>query len=65
MEDGIFKKYCSWRDSGDSFWGWFFVVFGGYFLLKELNIIPENFPLWQIFLIAFGVYLISNKWRHG
>lgn len=39
-------------------WGVFLIVLGGYFLLKDLGYIPIDFPLWQILLILFGVYIL-------
>jgi len=60
MEDNNHKhSWCC--GCGNSFWGWFFVIIGVYFLAQELDWIPGSFPLWQILLMVFGIYLIVGK----
>jgi hypothetical protein len=55
------NRWCNMNCIGNgSFWGWFFVVVGGYFLAQEIGIIPTDFPLWQILIILFGIYLIAK-----
>lgn len=48
------------------FLGVFFVFLGVFFLLNNLNIIHFSiwnalFDLWPLFLVIFGVHMISNK----
>ncbi len=55
------KGWCVGCSNGATF-GWFLVGFGVYFLLKDLGVIPSDFPLWQLILIGVGVLVILGKW---
>lgn len=46
---------------GSYFWGWCFLIFGGYFLAQSYGWIDNNFPFWQIALVGFGIYLLIGK----
>ncbi|MAG52473.1 MAG: hypothetical protein CMH62_00750 [Nanoarchaeota archaeon] len=54
------KESSSWCCCNSYFWGIFLVVIGAYFILRDLEIIPGNFPFWPIILILFGIYLLSK-----
>jgi len=46
-----------------SFWGWFFVILGVYFLAQFLGWIPSGLPIWTILIIMFGVYLLMKHYK--
>lgn len=46
---------------GGRFWGWFFLIIGGYFLVQSYGWIDNDFPFWQILLVVFGIYLLVGK----
>jgi len=66
MDESIREKeeyVCRWCHGTRSgyCWGLFLIVFGLYFLARDLGWVTIDFPLWQIVLIAFGVYLLLPR----
>jgi len=56
------SKQNFWLCCGNnSFWGWFLVLIGAYYLLTAIGIIPQSIPFWPIILIALGVYFLIKK----
>jgi len=42
------------------FWGWFWLLLGGYFLAQQLGWIP-NISIWPILLIGAGAYILLKR----
>jgi len=39
------------------------IIFGGFFLLRDLEVIPSGISFWAVALLGFGVYILMNKNR--
>lgn len=44
-----------------NFWAWFLILFGGYFLAKDLGLLPSDFSLWPLFLLGMGGWMLMKK----
>ncbi len=55
-----YSGWCCGYGSG-SFWGWFFLLLGIWYLAKGLGWIAFNISIWPVFLIILGVHLLRRK----
>jgi len=53
--------HCGCARGGSLGWGVFFLLLGGFYLLRELGLIAYDVSVWTVLLVAFGVYLIARS----
>lgn len=68
MEKEAEKKPHEYRNwcygcCGSNFWGWAFIIIGGYFIARDLGWIPGDFPFWPAVLVLLGVYFLAPRRR--
>lgn len=51
--------YCC--GGGGSFWGWFLIIVGVYFLAQQYGFVPNAF--WPVLLIGIGIYFLTKRKR--
>lgn len=59
------SRSCWWHcgcgtKAGSLGWGVFFLLLGGFFILRELGYITYSVSIWPVLLTAFGVYLLAR-----
>jgi len=58
MKKGKNKTEYSCCCNSGNCWGWFFLIIGVWFILKQVNIIPREITVWPVVAVVIGVYLL-------